>query len=138
MGMRRHSVTYVGALVAAAGLALTLTACSGGDEVADFCDKGEAAFADVSDTSALADPTAVQEYFGNLAESMGSLRAPSEISGDWDRMTTYMEDAAAALDGVDTSDTLAFSEALSGLADESGEVQEASDRVDAFLAENCT
>lgn len=139
--MTRHLRTRSAALVATAALALTLTACSsGGDSVADFCESGEQAFADLDTSSASPDdPDAFAQALADLHEGFASVDAPDEIADDW----AVFEDAFGGLDeklqDIDTSDPAAITAALTEFSEtaSSDELTTASDNVGTFIQENC-
>lgn len=138
MTQRTHA--RLGALTAVAALALTLTACSGGDDVQAFCDSGEAAFGDV-DASAtdVSDPESFAQTVSDLHDGFAKVDAPDEISDDWDVFESTFGDLDKKLDGIDTSDTEAFTNALTDFSEtaSSDEFTDASTHITDYINENC-
>ncbi len=138
MTQRLH--TRLGALTAAAVLVFSLTACSGGDEVEEFCNSGEDAFADLDASGADAsDPEAFAQTVSDLHDGFAKVDAPDEISDDWGVFEDTFADLDDKLDGIDTSDTEEFTEVLTefGETASSDEFTEASTNITDFISENC-
>ncbi|WP_265520338.1 hypothetical protein [Oerskovia flava] len=136
----RRTITKTAGALAAGALALSLSAC-GGDSIEAFCNTGsefETAFDDLNPE----DPDAVAAAFGDLADEMEAVDAPSEISGDWDVLTGVIDSFASTFDdlsGIDPTDP-EYAERMMGVMDEfqADEVQTAGENVQAFTEENCT
>jgi len=126
------------ALAAAGTLALGLAAC-GGDDNEEFCDKA----AEVEQAS-----TALQSIGGNDIEAAQDAldkantqvqevadSAPSEISDDVDTVAEFIDDLTAQVqEAKSPQDFLGLVSQLQGRIQD---VQEASDNVDQYIADNC-
>ena len=128
-------------VLAAAGalvLALGLAAC-GGDDTDEFCDQA----AEVESAS-----TALQGLQGNdiqaaqdaLADANAKVQdvadsAPSEISDDVDTVANFIDDLTTQVQDAKTPQD--FLGLVSGLQGQVADVQEASDNVDQYIADNC-
>lgn len=115
-------------VAAAPALLLTAAACSdgdddgGGDDAASFCDS----FKELDERySGIDDPT--DEDFDAAIDAVTELDPPAEIEDDWNTMI----EAFRSFSEIDVSDP----EELADL--DFTEAEAASDRVDAFLSEEC-
>ena len=99
----------------------TTTSASGGG---DFCDQADS----LNDTfDSIDDPTSDQ--FSEALDRIRSMDPPAEIADDWEQLVS-------ALDGLEDIDLEnPDPEALAGFDTEA--MQEASDRVDAYMSEEC-
>ena len=97
------------------------TASGGGD---DFCDQADS----LNETfDSIDDPTS--EQFSEALDRIRSMDPPAEIADDWDQLVS-------ALDGLEDIDLEnPDPEALAAFDTEA--MQEASDRVDEYMAEEC-
>ncbi|HEX6425426.1 MAG TPA: hypothetical protein VFZ79_18205 [Acidimicrobiales bacterium] len=114
------------AVAAVPALLLTAAACSDGDDdgddAASFCDR----FEEIDERySGIEDPT--DEDFDAAIDAVADLDPPAEIEEDWNTMI----EAFRSFSEIDVSDP----EALADV--DFTEAEAASDRVDAFLAEEC-
>lgn len=126
------------AAVALATLVVPLAACSGEAQV--FCDRAEAAFAEISASEELGDdPVKFAQAVSDQRDVFASLESPSEISGDWNVLTRMFADLDAALSGIDLSDAESFSRVMGDFSEQVGaeELTTAFDNIGSYLSENC-
>lgn len=113
-------------LAAVPALLVALAACGDDDDSAGggFCDQAESLNETFNETD---DPTS--EQFGEALDRIRALDPPAEIADDWNQLVT-------ALDGLEDIDLEnPDPEALAALDTE--EMQQASDRVDEYMSEEC-
>jgi hypothetical protein len=77
--------------------------------------------------------SSVADAFRQLAEELRGLDAPDAISSEVAAMADGLDRMAEAFDGIDITDP----ETLTALDDAEGNLSEASDKVDAFLSDEC-
>jgi hypothetical protein len=79
------------------------------------------------------DDSSVADAFRQLAEELRGVDAPAAISAEVTAMADGLDRMAEAFDGIDITDP----ETLTALDDAEGNLSEASDKVDAFLSDEC-
>ena len=117
-------------LAAAPALLLALVACGDDDD-----GSGDSAGGDFSEQARslsdrydeMEEPT--REQFGDALDAIRSMDPPAEIAGDWDTMM----DALEGFEDIDLENP--DPEPMAALEDP--EAQEASDRVDAYMSDEC-
>lgn len=133
-------MTKPAAVLGAGLLALGLAACSSGGDVQAFCQTGEGlenAFDDLDPN----DPDEVSTALGALVDELEAANAPSEISDDWDVLTTAMRNLQTGFDEVASADPTDedYFEKLGAVMEPLGDerVNEAGENLQAWTAENC-
>ena len=127
------------ALVVSGALTMGLAACGGGDDTQAFCDQAAEVKAAGAALQGLQgnDIEAAQQAISDANDKVQAVAdsAPSEISGDVDTVAAFMDDLSSQLQDVSSpQDFLAVATQLQGQA---AKVQQASDKVDAYIADNC-
>lgn len=139
---RGRRALAVAALVVLAG---SLGACGGDDEdTADFCEKyrayedqNEQVADDFQDDPENIDLEEAKSTFTDVADQVEDLagEAPDEIKDD---VATVSDATSELADQVDQAeDPEQFAEAVTTAAEDSDEVDEAGQRVDDWIADNC-
>ena len=145
--------TTCGAAVAAAVAVLLLAGCGGTDPdtsasatpatpaagttasgAGDFCDRAagiddrvDAAVSDAGDDSSIPDA------FRQLTAELQAIEPPPAIADDWDTMAAGLQRMTDALADVDITDP----SSLEALDQAEGDLSTASDKVDAYLSDEC-
>jgi hypothetical protein len=141
------------ATLLAAAAAVVLAGCGGGGYGSDASDTTSAAdeatgrasdsefctrAADIDQRvedglDKLDDDPSVADAFRQLADELRGLEAPDAITSEVAAMADGLDRIAEAFDGIDITDP----ETLTALDDAEGNLSEASDKVDAFLRDEC-
>lgn len=120
-------------------LGLGLVACGGDDEADAFCDKAT----EVEDAGSALQGLNSQDLDATkdaLADANTKVQeaaevAPDEISGDVDQVASFIDDLSGQIENANSpQDLLGLAQDLQSQA---AELQEASDNVDAYIADNC-
>jgi hypothetical protein len=120
-------------------LGLGFVACGGDDEADAFCDKAsevEAAGSAVQDIN----PQDIDSAKTALADANAKVQeaadaAPDEISDDVNKVASFIDDFSSQLQDVQQPQD--FLEIAGNLQGQVADLQEASDNVDAYIADNC-
>jgi hypothetical protein len=120
-------------------LALGFVACGGDDEADAFCDKAT----EVEDAgSALQglNPSDLDSAKDALSDANAKVQeaadvAPDEISDDVNQVASFIDDLSGQIEGASSPQDLL--DLAQDLQSEAAALQEASDNVDAYIADNC-
>ncbi|SFO72778.1 hypothetical protein SAMN05660464_0793 [Geodermatophilus dictyosporus] len=96
------------------------------EQAAGTDERVEAALADLGDAS-------LTDVVRELAADLRSVEPPAAIAGDWDTLAGGLDRLADSLADVDLTDP----GSLTALEDVAGDLDAASDRVDAYLRDEC-
>jgi hypothetical protein len=144
--MRTAPTTRRLAVVAVSALALGgLAACGDDDDgngsAASFCDDVttvDEAFSTLDED--ISDPSQFGEIFSEVEASLAGIDPPGESADDWDTLTEALAAVVDVVEDVDFEDPealAALGEELEGLEERFGDVEAASDRIEAFTEEEC-
>lgn len=117
----------------------TRPSSSGGGFCGDIA-RFDAQLDEVDDIYGSDDPEDIARAFASILEPMLAVDAPLPIRDDWATMVDAFQSLARALEGIDFSadDVDAQFEAVGeALEDEFGEIDDAADRVEAFVLSEC-
>lgn len=136
--MRLRPTLTAAALIALIG---SIAACSSDEpQAVSFCDQATEVLATVDATGALGDDAAAfLESVHDIRLGFEQAEPVAEIADDWAALTQTFVDLDDALSEVDSSDDTAVTEVLAGFAtgSKSVELSDASDRVSAYITQNC-
>jgi hypothetical protein len=116
-----------------------------GDETADgFCEEVQAAEDELTDATENLDVTDPEGAVAGLDEAVEAMRevdAPAEIADDWEAIVSSTESILDAVDELDLSDPESAAQQLEHLStqleEDAAAFEEAGDRVDEYLSEEC-
>jgi hypothetical protein len=116
-----------------------------GDGTADaFCEEVQAAEDALNDATENLDVTDPEEAAAALEDAVEALRgvdAPAEIADDWEAIVASAESMLDAIDELDLSNPESVGQQLEDLTtqleDDAAALEEAGDRVDEYLSEEC-
>ncbi len=111
-----------------------------GGDADGFCAEVEAAqdqLDSVMDNEALVDPSAALDVVDEALDTMRSIDPPAEIAEDWAAVTSFTEDMISALDDIDVTDPAALEELGRDLEQNAEALEDAADRVDRYLEDEC-
>ena len=105
-----------------------------------FCAEVEAArdqLDSVMDNEALVDPSAALDVVDEALDTMRSIDPPAEIAEDWEAVTSFTDDMISALADIDVTDPAALEELSQDLEQNAEALEDAADRVDRYLEQEC-
>ena len=105
-----------------------------------FCAEVEAArdqLDSVVDGETLVDPSAALDVVDDALETMRSIDPPAEIAEDWEAVRSFTEEMITALDEIDVTDPAALEDLGRELEQNAEAMQDAADRVDRYLEDEC-
>ncbi|HET6686843.1 MAG TPA: hypothetical protein VFH02_10010 [Jiangellaceae bacterium] len=105
-----------------------------------FCAEVEAArdqLDSVVDGETLVDPSAALDVVDDALETMRSIDPPAEIAEDWEAVRSFTEEMITALDEIDVTDPAALEDLGRDLEQNAEALQDAADRVDRYLEDEC-
>ena len=118
----------------------TAEASGGTQGSASFCAEVEAArdqLDNVVDGETLADPSAALDVVDDALETMRSIDPPAEIAEDWEAVRSFSEEMISSLDEIDVTDPAALEELGRELEHNAEALEDAADRVDRYLEDEC-
>ena len=118
---------------------------SPGEPTADgFCEEIQAAedkLTDATENLDVTDPAGAADALDEAVAAMREVDPPAEIAEDWEAIVSFTESMLAAVDELDLSDPESAAQQLEDLStqleQDAAEVEEAGDRVDEYLSEEC-
>lgn len=109
-----------------------------------FCEEIQAAEDTVTDATEnldVTDPAGAADALDEAVAAMRGVDPPAEIAEDWEAIVSFTESMLAAVDELDLSDPESAAQQLEDLStqleEDAAEVEEAGDRVDEYLSEEC-
>ncbi len=116
-----------------------------GDETADgFCEEvhaAEDALTDATENLDVTDPAGSLAVLDEAVKAMRAVDAPAEIADDWEAIVSSAESVMDAVDELDLSDPESAAQQLEDLStqleEDAAALEEAGDRVDEYLREEC-
>lgn len=118
----------------------TAEASDGTPGSASFCAEVEAArdqLDSVVDGETLVDPSAALDVVDDALETMRSIDPPAEIAEDWEAVRSFSEEMISSLDEIDVTDPAALEELGRELEQNAEALEDAADRVDRYLEDEC-
>ena len=116
-----------------------------GDETAEsFCEEVQAAedaLTDATENLDVTDPDGAVAALDDAVEALRGVDAPAEIADDWEAIVSSAESMLDAIDELDLSDPESVAQQLEDLSaqleEDAAALEEAGDRVDEYLSEEC-